>query len=77
MRVSEFTVRSRRIFLPAPGDLNIGASNILMTHGAQMAIFIAARLILKPGATVLVGEPNYYMADMIFQQFGRISTVFL
>jgi GntR family transcriptional regulator / MocR family aminotransferase len=57
-------------FLAQTRGLNIGLNNTMMTHGAQMAIFIAARLILKPGSTVLVGEPNYFMADMMFQQFG-------
>jgi GntR family transcriptional regulator/MocR family aminotransferase len=57
-------------FLTETRGLNIGPQNVLLTHGAQMAIYIAARLILQPGATVLVGEPNYFMADMIFQQFG-------
>jgi GntR family transcriptional regulator/MocR family aminotransferase len=57
-------------FLSDSRGLNITAGNVLLTHGAQMAIYIAAKLILKPGATVLVGEPNYFLADMIFQQFG-------
>jgi GntR family transcriptional regulator/MocR family aminotransferase len=57
-------------FLGESRGVNINANNVLLTHGAQMAIYIAARLILKPGATVLVGEPNYFLADMIFQQFG-------
>lgn len=57
-------------FLTETRGLNIGPNNVLLTHGAQMAIYVAARLILKPGSTVLVGQPNYFMADMIFQQFG-------
>jgi GntR family transcriptional regulator/MocR family aminotransferase len=57
-------------FLSDTRGLNIGPGNVLLTHGAQMAIYIAAKMILKPGSTVLVGEPNYFMADMIFQQFG-------
>ena len=44
--------------------------NILLTRGAQMAIFIAARMIIKPGSTVIVGEPNYSNANMIFEHFG-------
>lgn len=57
-------------FLSDSRGLNITPGNVMLTHGAQMAIYIAARLILKPGDTVLVGEPNYFLADMIFQQFG-------
>jgi GntR family transcriptional regulator / MocR family aminotransferase len=35
-----------------------------------MSIYLAARMILKQGATVIVAEPNYFMANMIFQQCG-------
>ena len=57
-------------FLSGTRGLNIDMNNILVTHGAQMAIFIAAQLLLQPGDTVIVGEPSYYMADLIFQQSG-------
>lgn len=57
-------------FLSATRGLNIGVKNILISRGAQMAINMAARLVLKPGAVVLVGEPNYFLADMAFQSFG-------
>ncbi len=57
-------------FLSDTRGLNINVGNIMMTHGAQMAIFIAARMILQPGSTVLVGESNYFMANIIFQQLG-------
>jgi GntR family transcriptional regulator/MocR family aminotransferase len=57
-------------FLADSRGLNITPNNLLLTHGAQMAIYITAKLVLRPGATVLVGEPNYFMADMIFEQFG-------
>ena len=57
-------------FLSDSRGLNITPGNVMLTHGAQMAIYIAARMILKPGDTVLVGEPNYFLADVLFQQFG-------
>jgi len=57
-------------FLSGTRGLNITAANVLMSRGAQMAIYIAAAMILKPGSTVIVGEPNYHMANMIFEQFG-------
>ena len=57
-------------FLSETRGLHIGVNNVLMTHGAQMAIYTAASLILQPGSTVIVGEPDYFMADMIFQQLG-------
>lgn len=57
-------------FLSGTRGLNIGMNNVFISSGAQMAIYITARLILRPGSNVLVGDPNYFMADMIFQQFG-------
>lgn len=57
-------------FLSATRGLNIDEHNILMTHGAQMAIYLAAKMILKPGATVITGEPNYFLADTVFRQSG-------
>jgi GntR family transcriptional regulator/MocR family aminotransferase len=57
-------------FLSDTRGMNIGAQNILISHGAQMSIYLAARMILKHGSTVIVAEPNYFMANMIFQQCG-------
>jgi GntR family transcriptional regulator/MocR family aminotransferase len=57
-------------FLTDSRALTLTEENILVTRGAQMAIYMAARLILKPGSTVLVGEPNYFMANMTFEQCG-------
>jgi len=42
----------------------------MVTHGAQMAIYLAASLIIKPGDKVLVTSPNYFLADAVFTQLG-------
>ena len=57
-------------FLSESRGLNISENNILVTRGAQMAVYMAAKIILKPGATVIVGEPNYGMANILFQHCG-------
>lgn len=57
-------------FLSGTRGLTITAQNVLISRGAQMAIYIAAAMILKPGDTVVVGEPSYFIANMIFEQFG-------
>jgi GntR family transcriptional regulator/MocR family aminotransferase len=57
-------------FLAETRGLNIAADNMLITRGAQMAIYIAATIIIKPGTTVIVGEPNYGMANMLFEYCG-------
>lgn len=60
--ISKFIGRTRAI--------NIGPENVMITRGAQMAIFIAAATLLKPGSTVIVGAPGYFMANNIFEHFG-------
>jgi GntR family transcriptional regulator/MocR family aminotransferase len=57
-------------FLSNTRGVNIGTENIMITHGAQMAIYMTAQMLIKPGSTVMVGEPNYFMANMIFENFG-------
>lgn len=46
------------------------ADNILVTRGAQMAIYLAAAALIRPGDKVVVGEPNYAMANTTFEQLG-------
>ena len=57
-------------FLRDTRGLPISKDNILSTRGAQMGIYLACRVITKPGDTVLVGEPGYQGANLTFQQLG-------
>lgn len=57
-------------FLSHTRSLNIDAANTMVTRGAQTAIFIAARMIIKPGDLVIVGEPNYPFANQVFEHLG-------
>jgi GntR family transcriptional regulator / MocR family aminotransferase len=50
--------------------LSLGIDNILITKGAQMAIHVAASLLIKPGDHVVVGEPGYFIANLCFQNMG-------
>ena len=50
--------------------LSITKENILITRGAQMGIYIAASLLLKPGDTVIAGRPGYNGAILTFQSLG-------
>lgn len=61
---------STAAFLNQTRGLNIQAENVLITRGAQMALYIAATLILKPGDEIVVSTPNYFIADGIFQHLG-------
>lgn len=58
------------LFLNDTRGLNIEPENLMVTRGAQMAIYIASSLIIKPGDKVLVTAPNYFLADAIFRQLG-------
>lgn len=57
-------------YLSATRGLNIQAGNVMITRGAQMAIYLAARLLIQPGDYVAVGEPNYYLANALFEELG-------
>ena len=41
-------------FLSNTRGLNIGVENIMITHGAQMAIYMAAGMLIKPGSTTIL-----------------------
>lgn len=57
-------------FLSQTRSLNIDATNIMITRGAQTAIFIAAKMIVNPGDLVITGEPNYPFANSVFTYLG-------
>lgn len=48
--------------------LQVKVSNIMVTQGAQMSLYIAANLLLKPGDVIIVGNPNYFVASQVFEQ---------
>ncbi|PST83175.1 hypothetical protein C7T94_11285 [Pedobacter yulinensis] len=57
-------------FLSKTRGLNIDSENLLVTAGAQLAIYIAASMVLKAGSTVIVADLNYILADKLFEQLG-------
>lgn len=59
-------------FLNQTRGLNISPANVLITRGAQQAIYLAAAILLNPGDHVAVSHPNYFMADEIFRQRGAV-----
>lgn len=50
--------------------INISSDNLLITHGAQMSIYLAAQLLLEPLSHVIVGKPNYPLANKTFEETG-------
>lgn len=57
-------------FLSKTRALDITPEQVLITHGAQLAISVAASMILQPESTVVVGDLNYSLADRLFEQLG-------
>jgi len=56
---------SAATFLNQTRGLNITQNDIVLTRGAQMAIYITAMVMLNPGDLVVVSEPNYLFASEI------------
>ena len=57
-------------FLRQTRNLPITSENVMITRGAQMAIYISAITLLQPGDNVVVAEPNYYTANHTFYRAG-------
>ncbi|MBO9565895.1 MAG: PLP-dependent aminotransferase family protein [Niastella sp.] len=57
-------------YLSSTRGLSIQTNNVMITRGAQMAIYLAARLLIQPGDYVAVGDPNYHLANIVFEEAG-------
>lgn len=57
-------------YLSETRGLNINTDNIIITHGAQMSIYLSARLLLNPQSSVIAGKPNYPTANKTFIETG-------
>ncbi|MGH7237976.1 MAG: aminotransferase class I/II-fold pyridoxal phosphate-dependent enzyme, partial [Candidatus Saccharimonadales bacterium] len=57
-------------YLAETRGLQLSIKHLLITQGAQMALYIAAQLLLRPGDAAVVGGPGYYMANHVFLQAG-------
>lgn len=58
------------VFLNETRGLNITREDIVITRGAQMAIYIAASVLLSKGDNVVVTEPNYIYANEVIENTG-------
>lgn len=57
-------------YLSGTRGLQIDKDNLLITHGAQMSIYLASRVLLDSTATVVVGRLNYAPANKCFEAEG-------
>lgn len=60
------------VYLRETRGLPVSENNLLITKGAQMGIFITARVLLKPGDNVILGDPGYFAASITFRQAGAV-----
>lgn len=57
-------------FLNRTRGMQVTEKEILITKGTQMAVYLAAQLLIRPGNTVFVPEPGYFDANRIFKMAG-------
>jgi len=67
---SEHLRRSISTYLSNTRGLVVSAEHLLITKGSQNGIYLAARLLLKPGDNIVVGISNYSFADDTFRLTG-------
>ena len=57
-------------YLAETRGINVSGQNLLITHGAQMSIYLAAQLLLNNDSHIVVGKPNYPVANQTFAETG-------
>ena len=57
-------------YLSETRGLSISTDNLLITHGAQMSIYLVSQLLLNSSANIIVGKPNYQVANKAFEEAG-------
>jgi len=57
-------------FLSETRGLQVSPENILITKGAQMAMYLTAQVLLAKNDVVIVPDPGYIMANQVFEHAG-------
>jgi len=57
-------------YLGSERGLAADPSDVITTRGSQMALFLAARALVRPGDTIAVEDPGYPMAWSAFRSAG-------
>ncbi|WP_214227966.1 PLP-dependent aminotransferase family protein [Pedobacter sp. B4-66] len=57
-------------YLSETRGLNVTPDNLLITHGAQMSIYLSSQLLLDSSTTIVVARPNYPIANRAFEETG-------
>ncbi|WP_431244450.1 GntR family transcriptional regulator [Flavobacterium sp. P21] len=64
-------------FLCKTRGIDMGIENVLTTSGAQMAIYIAASLLIKRGDKVAISEPTFSLPKLYLQDWEQNLSAFL
>lgn len=59
-------------FLNSTRGLRAAPKNIVSTRGTEMNLYLAAQTLLSANDWVIVGNPSYHKANMVFQQAGAV-----
>jgi len=63
-------------YLHETRGLNITTENVLITRGSQMAMYLATQFVIDKGDLVIVGETNYWTANLTLKDRGaKLMTV--
>lgn len=57
-------------YLSRTRGLAVTPDNLLISHGAQMSIYLSGRLLLEPGSFIVAGKPGYLIANRAFTEAG-------
>ncbi|MGN6211118.1 PLP-dependent aminotransferase family protein [Parafilimonas sp.] len=50
----------------------VGPEQLCITRGAQMALYLLCRILVKNGAKVIVADPNYTLANNVLEECGAM-----
>ncbi len=59
-------------FLNSTRGLRAAPRNIISSRGTDMSLYLAAQTLLSVNDGVIVGNPSYHKANMVFQQAGAL-----
>lgn len=73
---SDYFKKQLTSYLKTVRGISVHSNELLLSKSTEMILFIVAQLLVDKGSVVLVGNPSYFSANMIFQQAGaRLKTI--
>lgn len=60
------------LMLSRDRGLAVDPNRLCITRGSQMALYLVARVLIRPGDVIVVENPGYYAVRRIFQEVGAL-----